>query len=127
MRAAEWAAWTRTLPWRIALILGVGAAGGVFGSLLAPRLSLVLGTLAAVAAGAGLRFRPSPDAKATEQVGQAAVEASGEASFTPKNSDEAARSGGQQRRSASRRSGGGKTTRGSKRGTRSRSSKDAGK
>jgi predicted AAA+ superfamily ATPase len=61
-------------------------------------------------------------AKATEQVGQAAVEASGKASFTPKNSDEAARSGGQQRRSASRRSGDGKTTRGSKRGVRSRSS-----
>jgi hypothetical protein len=34
-RAAEWAAWTRTLPWRIAGILGIGAGGGVFGSLLA--------------------------------------------------------------------------------------------
>jgi hypothetical protein len=62
-------------------------------------------------------------AKATEQIGEAAVEASGKASFTPKNSDEAARSGGQQRRPASRRSGEGKTTRGSKRGTRSRPSK----
>ena len=30
------AAWTRTLPWRVAVILGVGAAGGVYGSLLAP-------------------------------------------------------------------------------------------
>ena len=30
-RAVEWAAWTRTLPWRVAVILGVGAAGGVFG------------------------------------------------------------------------------------------------
>jgi hypothetical protein len=61
-RAAEWAAWTRTLPWRVAATLGIGAAGGVLGSLLAPRLSLVLGVLAAVAAGWGLRFRPSPDA-----------------------------------------------------------------
>ena len=61
-RAVEWAAWTRTLPWRVAFILGVGAAGGVFGSLLAPRLGLVLGGLAATAAGWGLRFRPSPDA-----------------------------------------------------------------
>jgi hypothetical protein len=61
-RAVEWAAWTRTLPWRLAVILGVGAAGGVFGSLLAPRLGLVLGGLAATAAGWGLRFRPSPDA-----------------------------------------------------------------
>ena len=29
-RAAEWAAWTRTLPWRFAVILGVGAAGAVY-------------------------------------------------------------------------------------------------
>jgi hypothetical protein len=60
LRAAEGAAWTRTLPWRVALILGIGAGGGVLGSLLAPRLGLVLGGLAAVAAGWGLRFRPSP-------------------------------------------------------------------
>jgi hypothetical protein len=62
MRAAEWTAWTRTLPWRVAAILGIGAAGGVLGSLLAPWLGLVLGGLAAVVAGWGLRFRPSPDA-----------------------------------------------------------------
>jgi hypothetical protein len=61
-RAAEWAAWTRTVPWRLAAILGIGAGGAVLGSLLAPRLGLVLGTLAAVAAGWGLRFRASPDA-----------------------------------------------------------------
>src|SRR5215213_9040071 len=61
-RAAQWAAWTRTLPWRVAVILGIGACGGVLGSLLAPRLGLVLGGLAAVAAGWGLRFRSSPDA-----------------------------------------------------------------
>jgi hypothetical protein len=64
LRAAEWAAWTRTLPWRAAVILGIGLGGGVLGSLLAPRLGLVLGTLAAVVAGWGLRFRPSPDAAA---------------------------------------------------------------
>jgi hypothetical protein len=63
-RAAEWATWTRTLPWRVAVILRVGAAGGVLGSLLAPRLSLVAGALATTAAGWGLRFRPSPDAVA---------------------------------------------------------------
>jgi hypothetical protein len=64
MRAAEWAAWTRTLPWRGAVILGVGAAGGgVLGRLLVPRLGLVVGMLAAVAAGWELRFRPSPDAR----------------------------------------------------------------
>ena len=61
LRAAEWGAWTRTLPWRIAVLLGMGAGGGVLGSLLAPRLGLVVGGLAALAAGWGLRFRPSPD------------------------------------------------------------------
>jgi hypothetical protein len=64
IRAAEWTAWTRTLPWRVAATLGIGAAGGVLGGLLASRLGLVLGGLAAMAAGWGLRFRPSPDAVA---------------------------------------------------------------
>jgi Nuclease-related domain len=64
LRAAEWAAWARTLPWRVAAILGIGASGGALGSLLGPRLGLVLGDLAAVAAGWGLRFKPSPDAVA---------------------------------------------------------------
>src|SRR4029453_7453725 len=27
LRTAEWAAWTRSLPWRVAVILGIGAAG----------------------------------------------------------------------------------------------------
>jgi len=27
MRAAEWAAWVRALPWRVAVILAVGAGG----------------------------------------------------------------------------------------------------
>ena len=61
-RAAEWATWTRTLPWRLAATLGIGAGAGVLGSLLAPPLGLVVGGLAATAAGWGLRFRPSPDA-----------------------------------------------------------------
>jgi Nuclease-related domain len=64
MRAAEWAAWTRTLPWRVAATLGIGAGGGLLGNLLGLRLGLVLGALAAVAAGWGLRFRPRPDASA---------------------------------------------------------------
>jgi Nuclease-related domain len=63
-REAEWAAWTRSLPWRVAAILGVGAAGGVLGSLVAPRLGLVLGALAAMAAGWMMRFQPSPEAVA---------------------------------------------------------------
>ena len=64
MRAAGWAAWTRTLPWRIAATLGIGACGGLLGHLVAPRLGLVVGGLTAVAAGWGLRFRPSSDAVA---------------------------------------------------------------
>jgi hypothetical protein len=65
LRAAEWAAWTRSLPWRVAATLCISAAGGVLGSLLASRLGLFIGgALAAVAAGWGLRFRPSPDAVA---------------------------------------------------------------
>jgi hypothetical protein len=61
-RAAEWATWTRTLPWRLALTLGIAAGGGVLSSLLAPRLSLVVGAVVGMAAGWGLRFKPSPDA-----------------------------------------------------------------
>jgi hypothetical protein len=64
LRAAEWAAWTRTLPWRIAVISGMGLGGGVLGSQLAPRWGLVLGGLAAVVTGWGLWFRPSRDAVA---------------------------------------------------------------
>jgi hypothetical protein len=64
MRAAEWAAWTRSLPWRVAATLGAGAAAGILGGLLAPRFSLVVGVLVTVAAGWGLRFKPSPDAVA---------------------------------------------------------------
>jgi hypothetical protein len=64
MRAAEWAVWTRTLPWRAAATLGMAVGGGVLGRLAAPRLGLVVGVLAAMAVGWGLRFRPSPDAVA---------------------------------------------------------------
>jgi hypothetical protein len=64
MRSAEWGVWSRSLPWRIAVVLGIGVGGGVLGRLLAPRLGLILGALAAVVAGCGLRFKPSPDAVA---------------------------------------------------------------
>jgi hypothetical protein len=64
LREAEWIAWTRTLPWRAAATLGIAVGGGVLGSLVVPRLGLVVGVLAAMAVGWGLRFRPSPDAVA---------------------------------------------------------------
>jgi Nuclease-related domain len=63
-RAAEWAAWTKTLPWRVAAILAIGVGGWLLGSLLGPRLGLVVGGLATMVAGWGLRFRPSPEAVA---------------------------------------------------------------
>jgi Nuclease-related domain len=63
-RAAEWAASTRTLPWRVAVILGMGVGAGVLGSLVASRLGLVLSGLVTVAAAWALRFRPSPEARA---------------------------------------------------------------
>jgi hypothetical protein len=65
LRAAEWAAWTRTLPWRAAATLVIGVGGGVLGRQLVARWGLILGGLAAaVAVGWSLRFRPSPDAVA---------------------------------------------------------------
>jgi nuclease-like protein len=64
LRAAERAAWTRTLPWRVAATLGIGVGGTVLGRPLAPRFGLVVGVLAALAVGWGLRFRPSRDAVA---------------------------------------------------------------
>jgi hypothetical protein len=67
MRAGEWADWTRSLLWRVAAILGIGAGGGVLGNLVEPRLGLVLGGLAATAAGWTLRFRPSPEASAWQR------------------------------------------------------------
>src|SRR5215218_6946908 len=63
-RAAEWAAWTRTLPWRLAAIVVAGVLGGLLGSLLAPRSGLLLGGFAVITAGWALRFRPSLDAGA---------------------------------------------------------------
>jgi Nuclease-related domain len=64
LRAAEWATWIRTLPWRVAAVLGIGVGAGLVSSLLAARLGLVVGGLAATAAGWGLRFRPGPEAVA---------------------------------------------------------------
>jgi hypothetical protein len=63
-RAADWAAWIRTLPRWAAASLGSGTAGGLLGNLIAPRMSLIVGGLTAMAAGWGLRFKPSPDAVA---------------------------------------------------------------
>jgi hypothetical protein len=59
LRAAEWAAWTRILPWRAAATLGIAVGGGVLGRLAVPRLGLVVGVLAAMAAGWGCGSGPA--------------------------------------------------------------------
>jgi len=60
LRAAEWAAWTRTLPWRVAATLGIAVGGGVLGRLVVPRVGLVVGVLAAMAVGWGCGSGPAP-------------------------------------------------------------------
>ena len=59
LRASEWAAWTRTLPWRIAATLGIGVGGGVLGRLVGPRFGLVVRVLAALAVGWGCGSGPA--------------------------------------------------------------------
>jgi hypothetical protein len=65
-RAAEWAAWTRGLPWRLATCLGAGLAAWLLSSM----LGLPLGSRAAAAilvvaaVGWRLRFRASAEARA---------------------------------------------------------------
>jgi hypothetical protein len=60
-RAAEWAAWTRSLPWRAAAVLAAGAGAAVLTTQLAPRLAGPAGLLASAALAWVLRFRISPE------------------------------------------------------------------
>jgi hypothetical protein len=63
-RASEWAAWTRTLPWRAALALAAGVIVALLAGQIAPPLAGAAGLLAAAALGLLLRFRVSPEASA---------------------------------------------------------------
>jgi hypothetical protein len=63
-RAAEWAAWTRSLPWRAAAVLAVGAGTGLLAAQVAPRLAGPAGLLAVAALAWVLRFRVSPETSA---------------------------------------------------------------
>jgi hypothetical protein len=63
-RAAEWAAWTRTLPWRAALVLAAGGTVGLLAAQLTPRLAGAVGLLAAAGLAWALRFRISPETSA---------------------------------------------------------------
>jgi hypothetical protein len=66
LRAAEWAAWTRGLGWRLATCLGAGLAAwllaGLLGLPLGSRAAAVL--LAVVGVGWRVRFRASAEARA---------------------------------------------------------------
>jgi hypothetical protein len=63
-RAAEWAAWTRSLPWRAPLVVAAGVIVALPAGQLAPPLAGTAGLLAAAALGWVLRFRISPEASA---------------------------------------------------------------
>jgi Nuclease-related domain len=63
-RAAEWAAWTRPMPWRIAGVLAAGVSAGLLVAQLIPRLASLAALLAAAMLGWALRFRISPETSA---------------------------------------------------------------
>jgi hypothetical protein len=65
-RAAEWAAWTHSLPWRLATCLGAGLGAGLLAGLLGLPTSGCAVAAVLVVAGVGwrLRFRSSGEARA---------------------------------------------------------------
>jgi hypothetical protein len=63
-RAAEWAAWTRSLPWRAAVVLAAGGSIGLLAAQVAPRLAGAIGLTAAAGLALALRFRISPETSA---------------------------------------------------------------
>jgi Nuclease-related domain len=60
-RAAERAAWTRGLPWRLAVVLAAAVAAGLLAAAVAPDLAGLPAVAVAVGLGWRLRFRPSAD------------------------------------------------------------------
>jgi hypothetical protein len=63
-RAAEWAAWTRSLPWRATAVLAAGGSVGLLAAPLVPQLAGLAGLLTAAALAWVLRFRVSPETSA---------------------------------------------------------------
>jgi Nuclease-related domain len=63
-RATEWAAWTRTLPWRVAAGLAAGLIAWLLAAQVAERLANVAAVVAATGVAGALRFRVSADALA---------------------------------------------------------------
>jgi hypothetical protein len=60
-RAAEWAAWRITVPWRIAAVLAVGLAAWLLATQIASHLAGLAGVTVAAGLAWRLRFRVSPD------------------------------------------------------------------
>ena len=60
-RAAERAAWTRGLPWRVAVVLAAAVAAGLLAAQVTPDLAGLLAVIAAAGLGWRLRYRPSAD------------------------------------------------------------------
>jgi hypothetical protein len=63
-RATELATWTRTLPWRVAVVLVTGLVAWLLTAQLVARLAAVATLVAAAGMGWALRFRLSPNALA---------------------------------------------------------------
>jgi hypothetical protein len=63
-RAAEWVAWTHSLPWRAAAVLVAGAGVGMLAAQAVPHLAGPAGLLAAAGLGWVLRFRVSSETSA---------------------------------------------------------------
>jgi hypothetical protein len=60
-RAIEWAAWTRSLPWRAAIGLIAGVAAWLTAAQVAPHLATLAGVTVTAGLGWLLRFRISPE------------------------------------------------------------------
>src|SRR5829696_9140365 len=60
-RAAEWAAWRTTVPWRIGAVLAVGLATWLLATQIVPHLAALAGVTVAAGLGWRLRFRVDAD------------------------------------------------------------------
>jgi hypothetical protein len=67
-RAAEWAAWKVTVPWRIAAVLAVGLTAWLLATQVVPHLAVLAGVTVAAALAWRLRFRSSSDTLAWRRV-----------------------------------------------------------
>jgi hypothetical protein len=63
-RAAEWATWTHSLPWRMVAVVAASVTSWLAAAQVAPQLAAPAGVTVAAGLGWLLRFRASPDAVA---------------------------------------------------------------